>query len=202
MMRTLSLSNTHKQTILNSAEAALHLFPLHIASLNVPPLGYSLFFFLANIKPESRKGLTCDQGAWGNSPGLWGLARVYSHSSRPGACRWPCNTSNTQTHWLYANKGIITTHMQAVWSSRVGESQLLPKKYTLLSTEKIWIKSCTVKYSKEKLVFHVTSGLSITLFHFSGRTQGSWKLGVQTLKRPITGVHRGYSHPGVGEKDE
>lgn len=46
----------------------------------------------------------------------------------------------------------------------------------------------------------MTSALSVTLFHFSGRTQGSWKLGVQTLKRPITGVHREYSHPGGGRK--
>lgn len=43
------------------------------------------------------------------------------------------------------------------------------------------------------------SGPSITLFHFSGRMQGSWKLGVRTLKRPITGEHRGYSRPG-GER--
>lgn len=66
-MRTLSFANTRKQTPLNLAEAARRLFPLNIPSLNVPPSGYSFFFFVvvvvANIKPEIRKGLTCDQGA-------------------------------------------------------------------------------------------------------------------------------------------
>lgn len=202
MMRTLSFANTRKQTPLNLAEAAPRLFPLNIPSLNAPPSGYSFFFFFvaANIKPEIRKGLTCDQGAWGNTPGLWGLGRVCSHSWRPGACRWPCNTSNTQTHWLYANEGITTARVQVAWSHRVGQSQLLSKKDTWVSTAKVWIKPCTIKYSREKLVFHVTSGLSVTLFHFSGRTQGSWKLGAQTLKRPITGVRREYSHPGGGEE--